>query len=320
MFSSLTDMARMIVIALFPIILPSCMSHKGEAAFWENEREKIELTQCLQLAEYRLGLNESGDFQELERLQSLLSEMEVRLWNLQSDQSALINDIGRMEIRNAELCRTALEKQRARARGMNFASFSVRDGRNFTNVSVTGVDDSGVAIRHEHGAARLRYAELSDEQRLFFGLEEAGALVAEDHERREALAYELSIDLELEAMRERERKESADSIAERNNDFQPSRALMAASNYQHETRPLAQPARSFGSGSSYRRWYGYSGYRYRSVYSYVYRDPSVSNPFCGSPQPQGRVTAQSVVGPRVPFRKCPTETSSQDQLSIPSAP
>ncbi len=317
MLRVLIDISRVILIALFSIILSNCESHDGEATFWEVEREKIELTHRLALAEYRLGLNDSGDIQELERLQFLLTEMEARLWDLKSEQSSLTADIGRMEIRNAELFRTALEKQRARALGMNFDSFSIRDGRTFSHVSVTGVDDSGVAIRHEHGAARLRYAELSDEQRHFFGLEEATALAAEERERRDALAYERSIDLELEAMRERERDERVDLIAERNKNLLVSRSLMAASNHQHETRPLAQPARSIGSGMSYRRWYGYSGYRYyRPAYRYVYRHPAAANPFCATAQPQGRVITRSGTGPQVPFRNCPTVAPPQHQPFI----
>jgi hypothetical protein len=140
-----------------------------------------------------------------------------------------------------------------------------------------------VAFRHEHGAARLRYTELSDDQRLIFGLEEEAALAAEDRERRQALAYELSIDMELEAMRDRESEARADSIAAENNNFLASRSLMANPNHQREIRPLAQPARAFGSGSSYRRHYNYSGYRfYRPAYRYVYRHPPAVNPFCSS--------------------------------------
>jgi len=316
MFKVLSDMAR--VIAMLTI-LASCRSSGSEAAFWENEREKIELAQRLQLAEYRLRLYEPGDFHELEHLQSLLSENEVRLRKLQSDKSALISNIGRMEARNAGQRRNALEKQQALAHGMNFDSLSVRDGRTFNNVIVTGVGDSGLVIRHEHGSARLRYADLSEGQRLFFGLEESAAHAAEDRERRETLAYELSIDLELEAMREKGREERAESIAQGNS--RASRSLMASSNYQHENRPLAQPARPLGNGSSYRRSYRFPQYiHYRPAYRYVYRYPSTPNPFCKSTSSRHRVTAQGMVGSRGKVREFCHGDSSQNHPFIPCAP
>lgn len=273
----------MLVIGLLPVILPGCESHKGEARFWENEREKIELGQRLELARYRLDRHAPGELPELESLNRLLKESDVSLRDLRQDQSTLTVEIEEMERRNDDISRLALQSQRSRAQGMKFDSLPTRDGRTFRNVSISGVDDSGVSVRHEHGAARLRYAELSDEQRLFFGLEETTALAAEDREHEEALAYERGIDLELDAIREREREERKKLIANTNKAPQVSSSQMAASSYQHAARPLAQPARSFGSGSSYRRWYGYSGYRYyRPTYYYVYRQPSVPNPFCSS--------------------------------------
>lgn len=78
----LIGVTRVVLNALFPVVVLNCNSHEGEATFWELEREKIELSHRLQLAEYRPGLNNSGDLQELERWQSLLSELKARLWNL----------------------------------------------------------------------------------------------------------------------------------------------------------------------------------------------------------------------------------------------
>lgn len=283
-------LARSVMIVLFPAILPSCRAEESEAELWSNEREIIELSQQLKLGEYRLGLSESGKRKELDDLKILLSENEVRLFNLQSEKSALVAEIERLESRNRQLCQAALEQRRSRAQGMNFETFSAKDGRTFKNAIITVVDDSGVAFRHEHGAARLRYAELSDEQRLFFGLEEEASLAAENRERKQALAYELSIDMELEAMRDQESQERAEPFTTRNNDYTASRTLMAASNDQREARPLAQPARTFGTGSLYRRLYGYSSYRsYRPVYRYVYQYPSVPNPFC----PPSKARSQS---------------------------
>lgn len=274
---------RFVRIVLFAAVLPSCGTREGDAAFWRDEREIIELSQRLKLGEYRLGVSETAKARELDGLKIRLSKNENRLRDLRTEKSALAGEIRSLETRGKELARTALAQKRARSQGMEFETLSATDGRIFKNATITLVDDSGVAFRHEHGAARLRYAELSDEQHLIYGLEEKAALAAEDRECRQALAYELSIDMELEAMRDKEGEERADSMAARSNNFLVSRPFMATPNHQREIRPLAQPARTFGSGSSYRRHYNYSGYSYyRPTYHYVYRHTPAVNPFCSS--------------------------------------
>lgn len=268
---------------MLPMILPCCKEQEGDAEFWRHERELVELAQQLKLGEYRLGLSDSGEKKALDDLKIMLSENEARLWNLQSEQSALADEIERLETRKKNLDQAIIDQKRSVAQGERFEFFSARNGRIFENATITLVNDSGVAFRHEHGAARLRYAELSDDQRLLFGLEEEAALAAEDRERRQALAYELSIDMELEAMLVRKSGGRADSIAARNKNFLASRSLMAHPDLQPEIRPLAQPARTFGSGLSYRRHYYYSGYRaYRPAYRYVCRYPKTVGSFCSS--------------------------------------
>lgn len=284
MLSLTTANARFIRIALvLPMLLPCCKGQDGEVDFWRNERELVELDQQLKLGEYHLGLSNDSEWKDFDALKILLSENEVRLWNLQSEKSALLAEIKRLETHNVEMARAALEQKRSRARGMKFETLSARDGRIFNKATITMVADSGVAFRHEHGAARLRYAELSDEQRLFFGMEEYAALAAEFRERTQEIACELSLNLEIETLRDRDSQTRATPITKRNNDGMASRSLMAASNDQQETRPLARPARPFGSGSFHRSWSLYSGYRsYRPVYRYVFRSHSARNHFCSS--------------------------------------
>jgi hypothetical protein len=265
------------------MLLPCCKGQDVDAEFWRHERELVELAQQLKLGEYRLGLSDSAEWKDFDALKILLSENEVRLWNLQSEKSALLAEIKRLKTRNVDMERTALEQKRSRARGMKFETLSARDGRAFNKATITMVADSGVAFRHEHGAARLRYAELSDEQRLFFGMEEYAALAAEDRELTQEIACELSLNLEIETLRDRGSQARATLITRRNNDGMASRSLMAALNDQQEPRPLAQPARPFGGGSFHRSRSLYSGYRsYRPVYRYVYRSHSARNYFCSS--------------------------------------
>jgi hypothetical protein len=200
---------------------------------------------------------------------------------LQRDRNALDAEIKGMEVRNEEFVRLAIQGLRMKALGRKFDRFSVNDGRTFENVTVTGVDDGGVAIRHEHGTARFRFAELSAGQSELFGLDERSGLAAADRERRESIAYERRIDEELDAMREKEERIAA--VARRSEDARMSRPLMAVNSSRQPASPLAKPASPVGSGYSYRSSYGYSGYRsYRPTYRYVYYHRSVPNPFYAS--------------------------------------
>lgn len=263
------------------ITLVGCDGHLDETASWEIEREGIELAQRLKLAEYRLGRISPGDLAESGRWEGEVRATGEKLRTLKQIRLSLSIEIKEMAARNDELCQTAIRNQRTKSMALKFESFSVKDGRTFRNVSVTGVDDAGVAIRHEDGAARLRYADLSAEHRALFGLEEEAALAAEAREHREALAYERGIDLEMQAVRERDQLAAA--VTQRNNDSRASRSLLAASpSPSRESGMLSRPATPFGTGSIYRR-YGDSGYRsYQPNYRYVYYYPSTPNPFCSS--------------------------------------
>lgn len=251
-------------VVLLAVVLPSCGPEDGGYGFWENEREIVALTQRLKLCEYRLGRTVPGGAKELAELQSRLSANEAGLCRLQADKSGLTAEIASLETRNHQMGRMVLEKKRSAVRGMKFDTFPARDGRMFNNATIILVEDSGVEFRHEHGAARLRYGELSDQQRLFFGLEESAALAAEERERTEALAYERHIDLELEAVLKRETHPvMLDGMKG---------ALSPVSFHKPVISELSKPAKPVGGASFYRNYHGYYGYRsHRPVYRYVYR-------------------------------------------------
>jgi hypothetical protein len=286
MFGLTMARTRVIMIALVAAAPAVCGAREGDAAFWRNEREIIELTQRLKLCEYRLASSAPENAGELDALNARLSQNETRLSKLQSEKVSLLSEVQWHETRNKEFARNSLEQKRSGAQGMKFETLTARDGRVFKNATITLVDDAGVEFRHEHGAARLRYAELTDERRLFFGLEESAALAAQDRERREALAYEQRIDMELEAIREIE--ESAAVVESPVSPPRKPASLLSATFPRLETGKLRQPARQVGSGSSYRR-YRYYGYRsYRPVYRYVYTRPYYSAPSCPEYRTYGR--------------------------------
>ncbi len=270
MFHPVNVIERSMMVLLLAVALPACGSGDDGAEYWENEREIIALTQRLKLGEYRLGRFGPEGGKKLDDLKTRLSENETGLCRLQKEKATLAAEIACLKTRNQELGRMVLEQKRSKTRGMKFETFPARDGRIFENATVIMVEDSGVEFRHDHGAVRLLYGELSDQQRLFFGLEESAALAAEDRERREALAYERDIDLELEAIRKRETH--ATNLDGMNLASRFSRSLSPVSFRKPVISELSKPAKPVGSASfylKYRRYYGY--HSHRPVYRYVSR-------------------------------------------------
>lgn len=264
-------------MAIVMVTLTGCGDRRDSSVYWDTEREVVELTQKLKLAEYRLGMMPKREAVDPGTVADDARKLDRRLRELRADQASLVDEIQQMEIRNGDLVQNAIRNIRAKAHGRKFGTFSTTDGRTFENVMITGVDDGGIALRHAHGTARLRYSDLSAEQREDFGLEEKSALAAEDRERREAVAYEQRMDDELKAMRDKQERDSA--IAKRSEDARVSRSLMARHSTPKTESPLSKPATTFGSGSSYRSSYGATYRTYRPRYRYVYYYTPASNPY-----------------------------------------
>lgn len=277
MLRVLSDVKLAVTGMLAVLLLPGCDDHRKDAGYWEIEREKIELEQQLKLLEYKAGRTGNGSPEELPRLENTLRELGARKISLLGNRSALVAGIRQIERQSAELGRLEIQDRRMDSLGRKFDSLALKDGRTFQNVAITGIDDGGVAIRHEDGAARLRYAELSPEQCALFGLEESAALAAENRERRESIAYERQLDEEMEVLRDKE--ERAASIASWDDHARADRHLLARESAGGRTSPLAQPATTVGAGS----WRGYSRYRsHRPTYRYVHYYPVTPNPFYSS--------------------------------------
>jgi hypothetical protein len=283
-------------ILLISLAVPACNNDRDHAFSWELEQERVELEQRLKLGEYRLGLMSPDGMSELDRLTAIVKESEQKLKFLRSDKNSLTVEVNTIEQDCRNLCESAIEAQRSKSTGLRFPSLTINDGRTFINASITQVDDAGVAIRHEHGAARLRYGDLSESQRALFGLEESSALAAEEIERREAIAYEKSIEQEMELIREEQER---NAVASRNQESsREARSLMAAtSRSTPETSALSKPATPFGTGSIYRR--SYDSYRYRSSYRYTYYYPTTRNPYC-TPRTYRSVVDNRVI-PRIQY-------------------
>ena len=218
------------------------------------------------MKEYRFEQSGIGDMAELEVLQASLKAGKQRLGNLLQQRSSLSVAVESMEQRFAGHRDEFIRNQRRNATGQKFKSYGLADGRKLQDAVIMSIDDAGVTIRHSDGSARLRYADLDEAQRQFFGLEETSSLAAQEQESREALAYERWIDSGVAAVREKEEQASA-AARSREQRAERTRNLLASNQISSaNVSPLSQPAKSFGGYSGY-----YSSYRYnRPTYRYIY--------------------------------------------------
>jgi hypothetical protein len=261
------SLVRTLLLALsFSALACDRGSDQGQAEWWQGERERVEVSQQLELANLRLGMAASEDFQDLQSLASknaaaarLLSELRVRHVGLE-------RELGELEA-GAEGFRAAVLKQRRQeALGASYATLRVGANREFQQVSVLAIDDAGVSIRHSDGTARLRFADLDAAQRVQFGLDEELAVAAYQREAVQVAAYERQLDAELASLEEKKARQ--ESKVERDGLLASRKyqSLLASQRSSASVSPLSKPASSFGNGS-----YRYSSYRsYRPNYRYVY--------------------------------------------------
>ncbi len=314
-------MKRILMLAVVSWVLPGCDRVPDRSSHWETEREIVELTQRLKLAQYRLGLAGEGTAAELPQAREALIQLEKRASALQQDQAALVAAVAEMEQRFISERERFRLQQRENALGQRFEQFILADGREFQQVTITHIDDGGVSIRHEHGTARLGFNDLTPEERAFFGLDEKSSLAAQARESRDAIAYEQWIDQTLAARRaEEERVSARASEIETQARIARSRALEQAA-ARDRLRPLAQGPVTVGRGGWSGAWHVRTSDRfYRPVYVYPMRSPCiaprvVNQPFQRAPGSAGYPSwAVPMSTPRtLPMRnRPPVEIPSQN--------
>lgn len=282
--------APAVAVAIASGLAMGCGRNQPQTGWWEGERERIELSHQLELEKFRFEQVSSNDCQELERLRGETNRFSNTLKALREQRAGLCQQIESLQGQWAGFKEGVIRTQRQRAIGKTFETFNLVSGRRYQAVSVTAIDDAGVTIRHQDGSARLRFADLTDDQQVFFGLEADLAVVAQAKESRDAAAYERWIASRIAAS---ETKDEADAeIARRREQATRERRIQLAAQQlaAFKARPLAQPASSFG-GRSWRSD-SYSGYRSRRpTYRYVYYNNS-NNSSCGYSPPE--VPAESL--------------------------
>lgn len=288
---------KLVMAGAWSLLIHTGCEHEGDqAGYWETEREGIELAQQLKLAEYRLSLAGEDQVEELSKLGETLRTLEQRRESLERLQISLSMEIQQLESLKATAFNRALEHQRASAQGRKFTTLSLADGRTFQNVTVTGIHDSGVSIRHEHGTARVGYVDLKPEQQAFFGLEETSSLAAQAQEEQEALAYDQWIEQTMLAQAETAERSVVGAFSGERQAMETRPRVLAQSSSADRLRPLAQPATRFGSGTWTGRWrYGSSYRSYRPRYYYVYRQPAAPLPYSSPCAPRMSGSRQSFI-------------------------
>jgi hypothetical protein len=254
----------------------SCSRGDSEAGWWEQEHQRIELARQVELAEYRLTRAEANFVAAEEHAQWLAAceAADLRATELRARKKELEGQIQAGLDQLTDYQRLAIEHRRKEMRNLEMDYLALDDRRTFFDVRVVAIDDAGVSIRHRDGSARLGIHDLSAEECLQFGIERTSALAALERERREAIAYEQQVAIDLARIEESERKSREEIAARevvRRDAVRPLPVVAAAQS------PLSQAARPFGN--SYRH-YDYRPTWYYRRSPYVVRTAAYRSTFC----------------------------------------
>jgi hypothetical protein len=173
--------------------------------WWALECEREDLQGKLELARIRLDARTGPDDPRLVNAREAAGKGASRLSGLREKVVELKSMIARSEEAFAQLQENRVSETRRLALGKEWTEFSSRDGRRYEQVKVAAIDDGGVTLRHLHGATKLRYADLTEEQRLLFALDREASDLAEVAEKKQAEAYHSWVRREEEGAELRER-------------------------------------------------------------------------------------------------------------------
>ncbi len=87
-----------------------------------------------------------------------------------------------------------IEKRRAEETGKKYKEFETVSGRIYRDVTITKISDAGISITHTDGLARLRFEQLTPEQRKDFGITKEGASAIYAEEMKAQAAYEAKVE------------------------------------------------------------------------------------------------------------------------------
>jgi len=176
-----------------------------DEVWWENERLKTDLHHQIEITRLRVDRREKEP--ETRNIEDAVAELEsstARFDKLFASYQTLIKETSAVEASFLSFREERSAKLRKLAVGKEWPEFIAASGRKLKNVTVVTVDDAGVMLRHEDGSARMRYEDLTEDQRCLFGLEEESAIAAMREEQQRAREYEEWAGRESEAAKIRE--------------------------------------------------------------------------------------------------------------------
>jgi len=248
-------------LLLFSILLPACSGESNDAAWWDNEKQIIELRSQIDLARYRV---KTLDIEAPELTDSpSSSQLITEIGALTNEKSRLADQIAEMRNGWEDFRAGVLAQRRAQVMGKTFDTFETPEGRAYHEVTISMIDDGGVSFRHKVGMARLRFDDLDQGGREFFGLDGDLAAIAHEAEATRRAEYNIWIEQGLAVAKaeeaklakirreEEDRLASARAIAARNRSSTPS-ALTASFGGLGDTRTIYSSGR-YSSSRYYRR-------------------------------------------------------------------
>lgn len=267
---------------MFPLF-QSCKKKQDDSVWWSQEQEKAKLTAQLDLLHFRQNQSTAPHENERRIMDEEIKRLETRRQILLEKHASLMTEVADLKYKLSSIPSIEeLNKNRANSVGKRIKTLSLANGRTFQNVTVVRIEDGGVSIRHDHGAATLRFADLSPNQQIEFGMERDSALEAEKNDLSRQTAYERWISNEMQAMELRNNKVALMEQLEKNRNANFSSSLYRRTDGSGYSTPLSRPPTPVGTRSCWphywRNSFYYRRYGTRSTYYYPY-----SNYFYQSP-------------------------------------
>lgn len=290
----------LVIVALFS----ACGRESSNRVWWDNQKTIIELEQRLELARYRMEMTTTPEQSGISKLNNVpVEELREGIAAMNLRKRQLAAEIADMRDGWTAFQAETLQLRRSAATSEFFGDFNLPDGRLFRDARITKIEDGGVSISHETGAARLRIGDLDEIQRVYFGLDAELASIAHEKERYQRMIYERWHE-ERHAANEKDRRKLAEVLRYEESRLSNAR-LLAAANKTVAVRPLSssigalgETSKVSGSGYAYRR----SRYYTRPTAHYYHYQPSAVRcfngiPFWGSSAPY-RGSCHSLAPPR----------------------
>lgn len=201
---------KYVLLIITAALFTACGDKGGDSVWWDNQKIIIELEQRLELAHYKLEMTTKPEQLGTSELNSLsVEELREGIAAMDLQKRELAAEIADMRDGWVAFQSETLHRRRAAAMSEFSGDFHLPDGRVLRESRITKIEDGGVSVSHETGAARLRIGDFDEVQRAYFGLDAELASIAYEKERYQRIAYERWHE-ERSAANEEERRKLAE--------------------------------------------------------------------------------------------------------------